>query len=95
MTPSNPNQAAFFTPRNEVTAGVSTQFNRYTFSVNGRRDLETGQFDGIGAHARYEDECTILDFLYGRRYTSIGNDHGNTTVLFTITLKTLGQISAT
>ncbi len=95
LRPNNPYQAQFFTPRSEITAGVSTQFNRYSFSVNGRRDLETGQFVGIGAHARYEDECTIFDILYGRRYTSIGNDHGNTTVLFTITLKTLGQISAT
>jgi LPS-assembly protein len=95
LTPTNPNQAQFFTPRSEVTAGVSTQFSRYTFSANARYDVETDKWDTAGAHAKYEDECTIFDILYSRRYTSIGGDHGNTTVLLTITLKTLGQITAT
>jgi hypothetical protein len=48
---------------------------------------------GAAGHFKYEDECTIFDFLIFRRYTSINGDHGNTTVLFTLTLKTVGQVN--
>jgi LPS-assembly protein len=48
--------------------------------------------DSVGGHLKYEDECTIFDFFVYRRYTSINGDNGNTTILFTITLKTVGQI---
>jgi LPS-assembly protein len=95
LTPKNPNQAFFFTPRMEYTAGASTQFGHYTMSVDGRRDVQTGLWDEIDAHGKFEDECTILDILFMKRYTSIGGDHGNTTFLLTITLKTVGQLSAT
>jgi LPS-assembly protein len=39
----------------------------------------------------YEDECFIFDLRFFRRYTSIANDHGDTAVLFQITLKTVGE----
>ena len=44
-----------------------------------------------GVHATYEDECFIFDANASRRYTSLDGDHGETIVLFTITLKTVGQ----
>ncbi len=83
----------FFVPRNEVSGGISSHFGRYTLNADARRDLETGQMVGAAGHFKYEDECTIFDFLIFRRYTSINGDHGNTTVLFTLTLKTVGQVN--
>ena len=82
---------AFFTPRQEAEAAVSTHVGRYTVSANARRDLETGNLVSLGADAKYEDECFIFDFLAERRYTSINFDQGDTTILFTVTLKTVGQ----
>jgi LPS-assembly protein len=82
----------YYTPRQEASAGASLHYGRYTISGDGRRNLATGQIDSIGGHVKYEDECTIFDFLLYRRYTSINGDHGNTTAIFSITLKTVGQI---
>jgi len=84
--------ASFFTPRNEVSAGLSTKWGRYSLSGNARRNVETGQMDSFDVHAKYEDECTIFDMLFARRYTSIFGDSGDTTIMFTLTLKTVGQI---
>ncbi len=96
FNPYNPNPAiaanpaAFFTPRQEVTAGFSTHFGGYTLSVNTRRDLQTGQLVTVGGDAKWENECLIFDIFANRRFTSIAGDNGDTTILFTITLKTIG-----
>jgi LPS-assembly protein len=92
LTQANPAAASFFIPRSEAELAVSTHFRHWTLSTNARRNLTTGGLDSIGAEGKYEDECTIFDILFSRRYTSINNDHGDTTLLFTIALKTVGQI---
>jgi LPS-assembly protein len=91
LSTSNNGFTGFYTPRNEVNGGVSLHYGRYSVSGDAMRNLETGQMDSASGHLRYEDPCTALDFLLYRRYTSINGDHGNTTLLFTITLKTVGQ----
>ncbi len=83
--------ASYFTPRNEITLSASSQYGAYRFSGYARRDLELGKMVSVGAKAAYEDECFIFDVNFAKRYTSIGGDNGNTTVLFEITLKTVGQ----
>jgi LPS-assembly protein len=90
LTPAQ--NALFFMPRDEVSAGLSTKFGRYTFNVDARRDLEEGRMVSVGAHARYEDECFAFDVKFYKRYTEIAGDTGDTTLLFTIFLKTLGPI---
>ncbi len=80
------------TPRQEITAGASTHFGRWTVSANARRNLETGQMDSAGGDIKWENECLILDAYAARRFTSIAGDNGDTTILFTITLKTIGPI---
>ncbi len=82
----------FFTPRNEASFGIGTKSHYFTASINTMRNLATNQFDSVNGHLRWEDECTALDMLFARRYTSILGDHGDTTLMFTITLKTVGQI---
>jgi LPS-assembly protein len=86
-----PPPPSFFTPRNEVTLGVSSSFGRWNFSAYGRRDIEDNKMIAAGLHAQYEDECVILSANYDRRYVSIDGDNGATTLLFMITLKTVGQ----
>jgi LPS-assembly protein len=92
LVPQNIFAASFFTPRNEVSAGLATKWGRYSLSGDARRNVETGQMDSVNVHAKYEDECTIFDMLFERRYTSIFGDSGDTTIMFTLTLKTVGQI---
>ena len=82
---------SYFIPRDEVTLGASSQYGSYKVSGYVRRDLSMGKFVGVGLHGTYEDECFIFDLNFFRRYTSIDNDSGGTTILFQITLKTVGQ----
>ncbi len=83
--------ASYFIPRDEITLGASSAYGPYKFSGYVRRDLTLSKLVGIGAHGTYEDECFIFDVNFFRRYTSINNDHGGTTILFQVTLKTVGQ----
>ena len=88
LTPAQ--NAAFFVPRDEVSAGVSTRFGHWSAGLDARRDLEHGQMVSVGAHGRYEDECFAFDVSYYKRYTQIYYDKGDSTLLFTIVLKTVG-----
>ncbi len=81
----------YFTPRNELTLSAASHVGRWNLSVYGRRDLQTAQMVSAGVHATYEDECLIFDAHFDRRYTSIDGDHGASYLLFTITLKSIGQ----
>ena len=78
-------------PRDEVSLGVSTKQERWRFSANARQDVRTRQMVAVGLGAAYEDECFIFDATAFRRYTSINGDHGATTILFQVTLKTVGE----
>ena len=79
------------TPRNEITLGGSAKQGPWRVSGDVRRNLQTSQLVSVAASTAYEDECFIFNATMFRRYTSINNDHGATTVLFQITLKTVGQ----
>ena len=83
--------ASYFIPRNELTLGAASQYGPYKLSGYVRRDLELRKMVSAGVHGTYEDECFIFDVNFVRRYTSINNDTGGTTILFQITLKTVGQ----
>jgi LPS-assembly protein len=48
--------------------------------------------DSAGGDIKWENECLILDAYAARRFTSIAGDNGDTTIVFTITLKTIGPI---
>jgi LPS-assembly protein len=78
-------------PRNEVSLGGSAKYGPWKLNAYARRDLQTSTMDSVGGGGSYEDECFIFDVKYYRRYTSVNNDHGATTILFTVTLKTVGQ----
>ena len=89
---TNPLYVDYITPREEVSLNASSHFGRWTVKGNARRDLETGQMVTAGGDISWENECVIADVSAFRRFTSINNDNGDTTVLFTIVLKTIGAI---
>lgn len=82
---------ALDSPRNEGTLGVSARYQNWRVSAFARRNLQTGTEVVNGLRAGYEDECFGFDVSLSRRYTSINNDNGATTLLFQITFKTVGQ----
>lgn len=82
----------YFQHRNEVSLNASTQFlSHYKLSAYARRDLNLSKMTAIGLHASYEDECSIFDVNFNKRYTALNGDNGATIILFQITLKTVGQ----
>ena len=81
----------YFVPRSEVTLSASTQHGPYKLSGYVRDDLTLGKLVNVGAHGAYEDECFIFDVNLFKQYTTVNNDTGSTTLLFQITLKTVGQ----
>ena len=86
-----PTGSPYYTPRNEVTLGVSSKFGNFRFSGWARRDIQLNQMVGVGADAVYENECFILDFRFYKRYTNFNGDNGATTGLIQLTFKTIGQ----
>ena len=89
-TPTLP--AAYFVPRSEVEVGLNSRRGPYRFSGFARRDIKNNQMIAVGARGTYENECLIFDANFFRRYTSILGDNGDTTILFTVTFKTIGAI---
>lgn len=63
----------------------------YKFQGYARRNLALNQMVAYGADMIYEDECFIFDARVYRRYTSLNNDNGSTTVMLLFTLKTIGD----
>jgi len=87
-----PSDSAFFTPRDEVTVNVGSNWGRYRFSGYAIRNLSSDQMVAWGADAIYEDECFILDAKMYRIYTALpGEASGATVLLFQLTFKTIGQ----
>lgn len=89
VTPAS--TALIDTPRNELTLGVDTKVDAWKLRATARRDMQLNKMTTMGAGATYEDECFVFDVSFYRRYTSINGDHGDTTILFQITLKTVGE----
>ena len=77
-------------PRNEGTVGINASLHRYALGGYARRDLATGKMVAAGVSGSYEDECFVLSGNLYRRFSSLDGDNGATTVLFQVTLKTVG-----
>lgn len=82
--------AAYYVPTNEATLGASSTYKAYRVSAYGRRDLATNRFVALGTDLAYTNDCFIFDVAFNRRYTTINGDSGDTSILFTLTFKTLG-----
>ena len=92
QAPPPPPGNGYYFPRNEVSLGLATAYDRYKFNVSARHDIQANKLVSIGASASYEDECYILDLRLFQRYTQLNGDRGATTVLIQMTFKTVGQV---
>lgn len=82
--------SVYYTPTNEVSAGISTRWRQYHASVYGRRSISRHEFVSVGGDLGYSNDCFGLDILAIKQYTTIGGQQRNTTVLFNFTFKTIG-----
>jgi LPS-assembly protein len=87
-----PPPATYFTPRDELSLGASTQTGPWKLSAYARRDLTHDKMVLAGLRGTFENECFIFDVSAYRRYTNFNGDSGATTVLFSLTFKTVGQV---
>jgi LPS-assembly protein len=83
---------AYFTPRQEFTAAVSTNYHGWSGSAGVQRNLATGQFDEANFSAGWQNDCFGARLIYIQRFTSFNDDTGNTLVLLQFTFKTLGSV---
>jgi LPS-assembly protein len=88
----SPPPASYFVPRSEVTFGLSTLYKQFNFSTSFQRNIETGQFDSTNFSAGWQNDCLGINLLFARSNTTIGDENGSTTVLLTVTFKTIGAI---
>lgn len=91
QAPPPPASSDFYQARNEIVSGVSSDWGKYRAQGYARYDLSLKRMVAFGGDLIYEDECFIFDLRVYRRYTSLNNDNGSTTVLFLFTFKTLGE----
>ena len=88
----SPPPASYYLPRNEVTFGLSTAYKQWTFDTSFQRNIQTGQFDSTNFSGGWQNDCFGINLLYSRVNTTIGNENGSTTVLLTVTFKTIGAV---
>jgi LPS-assembly protein len=75
-----------------VALTASTHDGPWKLSAYARRDLSFNKMVLAGMRGTFENECFIFDISAYRRYTDYNGQTGATTVLFTITFKTVGQV---
>ncbi len=91
MTAASP----YLTPtqeRNEIGVGFNSRIGRWRFGAFARRDLETEHMVSSAFSAGYEDECFIFDIRYQRRFTEVDDGRGDTSLLFRLVFKTVGEL---
>ncbi len=88
----SPPPPSYFTPRNEITLGLSTIYKEWSFNSALQRNIQTGQMDSISLNGGWQNDCLGIDLSFIRSNTTIGNETGSTTFLLTVTFKTIGAI---
>ena len=78
----------------EVSLSASSKINQFwTVRANTLRDLrEDGQSLSHAAGLRYEDECFIFDGAFTKNFFSGEDNSPESSLLFTLTFKTLGEV---
>jgi LPS-assembly protein len=88
----SPPPASYYIPRNEVTFGFSTVYKQWNFNTSFQRNIQTGEFDSTNFSGGWQNDCFGVNLLFSRVNTTIGDETGSTTVLLTVTFKTIGAI---
>ncbi|WP_372360318.1 LPS-assembly protein LptD [Acetobacter orientalis] len=76
---------------NELSGGVSSDWDNWHVSAFARRSLSRKEFVSLGGDLGYNNDCFGIDVMYLKQYTTIGGQQRNSSVLFTVSLKTLGS----
>ncbi len=84
--------AAYYTPRHEISLSAATDVGAWTATAGVVRNLQTGTFDSASFTAGWQNNCTAVNLILFKRFTSFNLDTGSTTVLLQITFKTLGNV---
>lgn len=80
----------YYAPTNELSGGASATWRNWHGSFFVRRALSRHKFASVGGNIGYMNDCFGLDLMYLKQYTKIGGQQRYSTVLFTLTLKTIG-----
>ena len=88
----SPPPASYYIPRSEATFGFSTVYDQWSFNTSFQRNIQTGEFDSTNFSAGWQNDCLGVNLLFSRVNTTIGTETGSTTVLLTVTFKTIGTV---
>lgn len=85
-----------FADREEATVALTSQLTeRWSAQVDTRRDLTSeGGALSYGAALRYECDCMDFELNYRRDFTQDRDVPPTESLIFRITLKSLGQVSS-
>ncbi len=87
-------QGSEFAGREEISGSVSSQINRnWSSSFSARHDIEEDDLRSLGLSVVYEDECVKFTTQLSRSFFRDRDLEPSDTVLFTVVLKTIGEIS--
>jgi LPS-assembly protein len=89
---SSPPPAEYFIPRSEATFGLTTNYKGWSFNGAFQQNIQTGQLDSTNVGIGWQNDCLGLSLNYVHSNTTIAGENGSTTVLFTVTFKTIGAI---
>jgi LPS-assembly protein len=88
----SPPPASYYVPRSEATFGFSTVYKQWSFNTSFQRNIQTGEFDSTNFSGGWQNDCLGINLLFSRVNTTIGTETGSTTVLLTVTFKTIGAV---
>jgi LPS-assembly protein len=88
----SPPPAEYYVPRSEATFGFSTVYKQWSFNTSFQRNIQTGEFDSTSFSGGWQNNCLGINLLFSRVNTTIGTETGSTTVLLTVTFKTIGTV---
>ncbi len=81
-----------FGGREQISTTISSEFDRnWRGEINGLHDLAEGRTRNIGTSLTYEDECLVFTGSFTRSFFRDRDLQPNDTILFRISLKTLGD----
>lgn len=83
-----------FGVREQISGGISAIMGRYwRSSLSGTYDLANERAVNVGATLFYEDECVLSGLRYRKSFNRTSTGEQDQTILFTLTLKTIGNLA--
>ena len=88
----SPPPSEYYTPRSEATFGLTALHAGWSFNGAIQQNIQTGKLDSTNVGIGWQNDCLGLNLSYVHTNTTIDGENGSTTVLFTVTFKTIGAI---